>query len=465
MNKLFLCLLFFFTALTASSQKVYFVYIQTESEQPFFVKLNEKITSSTASGYLILSKLHDSSYNFNIGFPQNKYAEQNFSVSIGQKDHGYLLKNFGEKGWGLFDLQTLTVQMSTSKNLNNNAGAKMDNKEISVFTDILSKAADDPSLKDKPVVKMEEKKTEVAVVEVAKKEESKTVAATVVKTPDTKIVVNEPVVTKQDETTAQPIIKKEEQKAEIKAIVSEPVITKPTEVVTAPVVNKDELKETIILKPLEKVETTEVKNDNPKVEVKETIVTKPIETVAQPVVKVEINTNETEEYKKTLVTKKSESSTTEGFGLVFLDDYQNGTTDTIRLIIPNPKSAVVALKEEPKEEKKFLEIATEPTKKVALKNNCSSIADGSDFQKLRKNMAAEKTDDGMINEATKFFKSKCFTVHQLENLQTLFLDDAGKYKFFDAAYNYASDVENFSSLQSQLKDEYYITRFKAMLRN
>jgi len=46
----------------------------------------------------------------------------------------------------------------------------------------------------------------------------------------------------------------------------------------------------------------------------------------------------------------------------------------------------------------------------------------------------------------------------------LFLNESGKYKFFDEAYLYTSDVENFSALQSELKDDYYINRFKAMLK-
>ncbi len=79
-------------------------------------------------------------------------------------------------------------------------------------------------------------------------------------------------------------------------------------------------------------------------------------------------------------------------------------------------------------------------------------------------MAAESSDDGMVDEAKKIFKSKCFTTAQLKNLSTLFLNDAGKYKFLDMAYTYVSDQENFSSLSAELKDEYYINRFKAMLR-
>ena len=79
-------------------------------------------------------------------------------------------------------------------------------------------------------------------------------------------------------------------------------------------------------------------------------------------------------------------------------------------------------------------------------------------------MAAETNDDGMVDEAKKYFKTKCFAVSQIKNLSALFLNDNGKYKFFDAAYAHVSDPDNFSSLVAELKDEYYINRFKAMLR-
>ena len=79
-------------------------------------------------------------------------------------------------------------------------------------------------------------------------------------------------------------------------------------------------------------------------------------------------------------------------------------------------------------------------------------------------MVAETDDDDMVDEARKYFKLKCFTTSQIKNLGVLFLDDLGKYKFFDMAYFFVSDIENFSTLQSELKNEYYINRFKSMLR-
>ena len=417
MNRFVLCFLFITAVFTASSQKVYFVYLQSETDQPFFVKMNERIYSSTVSGYLILSKLRDSVYNFSVGFSQNKSPEQNFSIAINRKDHGFILKNFGEKGWGLFDLQTLAVQMSSAPVSKADATEKTKEQNVSAFTDILSKAADDPSLKEKPVqAKMEEKKPQVIVQEV---------------------------------------------------------------------VNKEEIKPTVI-------EESTPKKEEPKVEIKEPIVVKNEETkidIKEPVKNEEVKTNVAESYKPTMVTKKSESSNVEGFGLVFIDDYRNGTRDTIRLLIPDTRPAVTETKQEPKEEKKFLDIipdtadkikeiipeikkdsALEPKTavkeetKAVIKNNCKEVASETDFFKLRKKMAAETTDDNMITEARKYFKTKCFTTAQLKNLGTLFLNDAGKYKFFDAAYTYVSDADHFSSLQSELKDEYYINRFKAMLK-
>ena len=157
MNKLLLCLLFITGSLSASSQRVYFIYLQSEQDQPFFVRMNETVYSSTASGYTILSRLKDSTYQFSVGFPQNKWPEQRFTINIKAKDHGFILKNFGEKGWGLFDLQTLNVLMASNETKET---IKMEKKEVSAFTDILAKASDDPSLRERPVfaTRMEEKR-------------------------------------------------------------------------------------------------------------------------------------------------------------------------------------------------------------------------------------------------------------------------------------------------------------------
>ncbi|MBN8676064.1 MAG: DUF4476 domain-containing protein [Chitinophagales bacterium] len=466
MNKLLLSLLFFGIAVSVASQKVYFVYLQSEQEQPFFVKLNEKVHSSSASGYLILSKLKDSSYTINIGFPQNKWPEQRFAIDIKAKDQGFLLKNFGDKGWGLFDMQSLAVQMSqttVNKEISNTV-----QKPVSAFTDILAKAADDSTLRERPVVaNAEEKKPEIKIPETAKKEEIKPAIITpdVIKPEESKPVVKTEELTKKEEL--KPVVADtvlttvKDTKAQI---TNESVATKPPVIEEKPVVKTDEQK----MEPI-KEKQAEALTDNPPV---------------------------TEEvYKKSVVIRKGESSTTEGFGLTYIDEFANGSRDTIRILIPNPKPVAGQVKPEPKQEKKFLEITNdiatvnkeviqsaneEVKQEAAIKQNnqaevvvektpaasaCKEVAIEADFLKLRKNMAAAETDDDMIDEAKKYFKSKCFATSQIKNLSTLFLNEAGKYKFFDLAYQYASDPANFRSLVSELKDEYYINRFKAMLRN
>lgn len=429
MNRFLLIFLILVTSSLAFSQKNYFIYLQSENDQPFFVKLGDKIHSSSVSGYLILSKLRDSSYTLSIGFPQNRFPEQRFTVEIKGKDRGFLLKNFGEKGWGLFDLQTLGIQMALPEN-NSKTKRTVPRDDISPFTEILAKAANDPSLKERPLmVRMEEKP---AVVQTAVlKEEVKTIAANS-QEEKTKDIIQEKrdsVVGSKTEPVvknASPLPAKKEQQLIIEII--EPAIGKQ-----APLVREEEKKSG------------------------ETIVA----------------------YQRSVVTKRSESSTSGGFGLTYIDEYADGRRDTIRIIIPNSRASQEEVKVAAKEDKKFLDISSEDSARTAKNEpinrektgpiafanmNCNDFASEDDISKLHKKMAGKKEEEGMIEEAKKVFKTKCLTAEQVKNLSGLFSTDVNRYKFFDAAYAYVSDTENFASLSAELKDEYYIKRFKAMLR-
>ena len=66
--------------------------------------------------------------------------------------------------------------------------------------------------------------------------------------------------------------------------------------------------------------------------------------------------------------------------------------------------------------------------------------------------------------AKKALKEKCYTTEHVRNLSVLFLSDAGKYQFLDVAYPFTYDSYKYSSLVDLLKDNYYIDRFKAMIR-
>ena len=97
--------------ITAVAQEKHFVYIQSENKQAFYVKLNDKTYNSTTSGYLILSQLISGKYYLITGFSSHDIPEQNFVLDI-TKDAGFALKQFGDKGWGLFDIINFTTVMA-----------------------------------------------------------------------------------------------------------------------------------------------------------------------------------------------------------------------------------------------------------------------------------------------------------------------------------------------------------------
>lgn len=157
-------------------QSKYFVYLQTEPAQPFYIKINGQQISANASGYLILPQLKDGDYKLTVGFPDSKTAEQRFDFKIDSKDKGYLIKDYGTDGWGLFDLQTMAVQKALKGNeavetakATPPAPKAEPKKEtvpaegVSDFTKVLSQAANDPSLLEKPKPQPVEEKP-VAVV-------------------------------------------------------------------------------------------------------------------------------------------------------------------------------------------------------------------------------------------------------------------------------------------------------------
>lgn len=434
MKKTFLLFVFFIAGYLLNAQKVYFVYLQTDNQQPFYARMGEKTYNSSSSGYLILSNLRDSSYAMNIRIQGSQAPDLPYSITVNRKDQGFLIKNFGEKGWGLFNLTSMAVIMPTTASVAQVQTVKTEKREDNAFTNLLAKAADDSTIKEKPIIeKPVEKKAEPAIVTEEKKDEPKNESKenSVVKQENKKELVSEE---KKDEPKVDSIaiqkqIEESNRAAKIKA-----------DSILAAKNKEAELLKQEDLRRQDSIEKTKSK-----------VITEA-------------------EYKRSTVKLRSESSTTMGIGLVFLDILSDQITDTIRILIPpdNKKATPIETKQE---EKKFLDIpSVDSVKKDDLKgttiktNNCKAIATDDDFFKLRKKMVGENGDDNMISEATKTFKTKCFSTVQVKNLGTLFLTDEYKYKFFDAAYQYISDTENFAALQSELKEEYYINRFKAMLR-
>ncbi len=436
----------FLVTLAAGAQRSYFIYIQTENNQPFFLKQDDKIIESNASGYLILSKLKDSTYQFEFGFPGKDIPPQRFNVSLNRKDRGYLLKNFGDK-WGLFDLQTTSV---ISPEPMPQSGVQYASVQITdAFSVLLARAADDPKLLYLPVI------AETTAKKEREKEKEKEGEKEIVK-------VKEPE-SKSSTTSITSTEKKEDAENKIVEIIPPAETPKDTIAVT---VTEKSVKEMNIDSVAVQANTDEIKKS-----VRSDAAT---EKLKEPEIVIEkVEEKPAAAYAKAIVTRKSESSTTEGFGLVFTDEY-DGMVDTVRIIIPHTRVIVNETKKPG--ETKFLDIDSAPdtivntpivvaVKKSVSKTNCNDFVSDNEISRLRKKMSSAGKDDNMIGEAKKVFRNKCFTTEQIRDLSEMFTTNGGKYYFFDAAYTSVSDPENFSSLESQLKDEYFIKRFKTLLKN
>lgn len=406
MKRVVLCLGLVLWVSLVSAQRRWFLYLQSEQEQPFFIKMNDQVYSASASGYLILSQLTDSSYTFGVGFPQARWPEQRFTIDIRQGDKGYLLKNLPEKGWGLFDLQTAQLIMPASNASN---GVKMEKiPSVSPFTEKLAKASSDSTLKYRPVVEK---------VAAAKPETKPAVAKEPVKEP-------EPVVVKEPEIKETPkqevvVVTDDEERAKAEAAAKPPVAEAKIE---------ESVKEVV---------------KTPEGEIKKEPVTESAEVVANGAVRY-IGKEEVKD----------------GTVATYEEQDETGKWVTVRILIPPAKQLFKAepvVVEEKKEE------IAQPKVEIK-KKECKEVAGESDFLKLRRKMAAATSDDGMIAEARKYYKNKCFTTQQVRDLSSLFLSPAGKYNFFDASYGSVSDPAAFASLESEIRDPYYIKRFQAMLR-
>lgn len=133
----------FFFSLYAWAQSPYFVYLQTEPAQSFTIKYKEQTLRSSASGYLILSNLVDSVLQLVIDFPGQKDISYRYTLTTDRSDQGYLLKNYGDKGWGLLDWRKLSVTYVDRPNV---AKPDMVSTGPDDFSKLLAKASGDSTL-------------------------------------------------------------------------------------------------------------------------------------------------------------------------------------------------------------------------------------------------------------------------------------------------------------------------------
>ena len=396
-------------ALTGQSQRQYYVFVESENSQPFYVRLGEAIHNSSGVGHVIVSQLIDSTYTFEIGFPKDQYPSNQFVIRINKKDHGYQLKNLTGKGWVLFDYQTAELLYPVKKEGIAQSGYSLVKKEDG-FARLLSEVVNDTSVLYS-------------------------------------IVYEKPI---------EPVVKKEKVVAQDTALKKEDVVTKQ---------NTEPLKEVPALvgvsligqKQSDSGRQMTFKDDKDSVSI--------FIPVEQEVQKQTAAPQDDDKKKQSETDNKKENS-----------NQPNNIKQEAVAVVPIVTADSVLKKSEPAVSKeaidsshkvvqeKTVDTASQQKKLVLLNSDCKAIAWDNDVDKLRIKMLGEKDVDNKITLARKIFKTKCFSASQIKGLTELFVTDQDKYKFLDAAYPFVVDTDNFKQLSYLLSDDYYVKRFRTMVR-
>lgn len=409
------------SAFSVSAQEKHFVYVQTENSQPFYVRLNNKLISSSPAGYIILPNLNEGDYKLVVGFPKNEFREESFQVSIDKKNQGFLLKDFGEKGWGLFNMQSLALLVGSRPGAEiattTSAGIEKD-----PFSQMLASVVKDSSILEKHEAVVTA--TGVTPEKGLSGETSDVVAGSI---------------------SIKKVLSTKDQDGMQMIYVDENGDRKDTVRIFIPA-EKDLVVKTAdpVVKTAEK---EEVKQKSPPVDLSQLTITPTVIPDSDTVTLV----NDTIRiYKESAGNKPAETNEPAARP-------GNGQTAT----------PVVTMRDndKPKEDgsKAAIIILPRVVTSSSVNSDCKEFAKDDDFLRLRKKMAAENSIDAMIRVARKVFHTKCFSTEQIRNLSYLFLSDEGKYRFFDAAYAFTSDSDQYQLLAAQLTDPYYIKRFNAML--
>ena len=439
-RKLFILFITLVFTLSVSAQKSHFIYLQTDNGQPFYTKFNGKLISSSAEGYVILSGVVDGDYQLTVGFPKNELPEETFNISLDNDNEGFVLKNFNDKGLQLFNLQSLAL----IEPLRNNIVASNTKKDEDAFSVALAGVVKDPSIL----------------------QNHENIVETPAKKPDTTAFVN----TDSSKTKTSGSIGNNAISSPVSTLASKenPAITKISDIQNkegAQMIYADKDSagtDTIsVLMPVKnnQADSNEQKNvvtqNNPSTLNQAQLTITPAAVASDsntgiPSVKSKVSEETKTKQDSSINNNINTASTTNTSS----NNNSEGKTDTA---VNNAETAVKT----PSENRVI--ILPKEASSSRTNSDCKNFATDNDFLNLRKKMAEENDNDKMIRVAKKFFKSKCYSTAQIKNLSYIFLTNDSKYQFFEAAYPFVSDSNQYPTLENQFTDPYYLNRFKALV--
>lgn len=447
----FLLLAFLLTAGDLSAQDAsYFVYIQHEKNQPFYVKHDGKLLSSSAKGYVILPKLSQGKVPLIIGFPKQENAERQFVLRLaGQRDYGYLLKSEGENDYALYDLQTFATlksggsaapppaeEITVTRISNENATPEQKELMNNVQADVQAALQNQPDTTPAP------KKTGFA------------------NALDRVLKDDRP-----DDMPAE--MPKSKPPVQVVAATQDPIVNVPSEPVPSKKRNKrNSRKERALLTEEEQQLLAGVMEDEKRAAAEEALA----EAAA---------TETTGEATPPPVKKVRKSKKQEPEFINFGDEQPSTpavtTTDEI---ITDRQAEKDARRDKRRAERAEAErrafvkdslanseyAATTPSTVKMVNSDCAQTLETEEFRKLLRSMNSKKSDADMVDVFRKSTRRVCVSTEQVRALTQLIGTEENRYQLLDAAYPRTYDSQQFASLADLLKDEYYRGRFMAMLK-
>lgn len=432
MNKVFKVALFYvccLVSISVNAQQNHFIYIQSDDKVPFDVTVNGATYNSSSIGYVIIPKLSKGNYQFNVSFPNKKFPEQQFACSVDKVDAGFALKNYGEKGWGLYNLQSLEITMAAGAAAPITEQIKPVENNVA-FGNMLSEVANDSTLNLKTEPAKTEKEKPIVEANKNAAEADKNIA-------DNK---GNEIINKNNVAAAATIT--------TVAVASEsekPALQKITE------------SSTNAGKDMVFVDKTNGLNDTIRIFLP--VIADSLNDTSEVVKSKEQQAAVEKTSMDTSVIKKEESfvkkdgtANTEVNNPFFKKDDQKSVVNSeaaavIPAVIGDNNKEIVANKEQP-----------------SVRSDCKSMLSDNDMDKLKKKMVGADNDEKMIGVAKKVIQDKCITTDQVKSLGALFLSDDSRFSFFSTVYPMVYDAAAYSSLENQLIDPAYKKRFQAFIK-
>lgn len=469
---LFCCLLVA-GGLSAQDQ-AHFVYIQHEQQQPFYVKLNGKVVSSSSRGYVILSKLPQGKVPVTVGFLKNEIPEQEYTLRItGQRDYGYLLKNTGDKEFALYDLQTF----ATLKTAGGGAGVEAPQEEV-----VVTRLSDDTASEETKAM-MDNMQADVQAA--LTRASGDTAPPASGKKSSFAEALDK--VVKDDRPDDMPLEFAQPEAAKPVPVAGELAETVAVEQPAKKRNRRKERKERETLTEAEQALLSSVLEDEKQAAAAEALK----EASAEVALTDQGEAEPAPPVKPKKVKKKKDQPEPE-----FIDFGEAGTVPAAAAKTPVTEEAVAvddaapeisakeardARRQKRKEEREAAEraafvkdsianseygvIPEAPEKKRVemVNSDCPRVLETDAFRKLLRTMNSRKTDEDMVDAFRKGTRSVCVSTEQIRALAQLIETEESRYQLLDAAYPRTYDSQHFSSLVDLLKDGYYQRRFKAMI--